>query len=103
MIFAKGATRAQPGRVRFSVFENDANGRTSTGQPLQAFSVFTSTGGYYSTGTVYAGSYKMRLTDLERGTCVVLKHLPLPSMGQRIDIHLDRPAFGIPHARRVAC
>ena len=32
-----------------------------------------------------------------------LKHLPLPDMGQRIDIHLDRPAFGIPRARRVAC
>ena len=103
VIFAKGATRAQPGRVRFSIFENDANGRTSTGQPLQAFSVFTSTGGYFSTGTMYAGSYKMRLTDLDRGICVVLKHLPLPSMGQRIDLHLDRPAFGIPHARRVAC
>jgi hypothetical protein len=103
LIFSKGGTRAEAGRVRFSIFENDANGRTSTGQPLQAFSVFTSTGSFYSIGTVYAGSYKMRLTDLETGTCVVLKHLPLPDMGQRIDIHLDRPAFGIPRARRVAC
>jgi hypothetical protein len=103
LIFSSRGTRAEAGRVRFSMFENDANGRTSTGQPLQAFSVFTSTGGFYSTGTVYAGSYKLRLTDLERGTCVVLKHLPLPNMGQRFDIHLDRPAFGIPHARSVAC
>jgi len=103
LVFAAGSTRAGAGRVRFSMFENDANGRTSTGQPLQAFSVFTSTGGFYSTGTVYAGSYKLRLTDLDRGTCVVLKHLPLPTMGQRLDIHLDRPAFGIPRAHAVAC
>ena len=103
LVFSAGSTRAAAGRVRFSMFENDANGRTSTGQPLQAFSVFTTTGAFYSTGTVYAGSYKLRLTDLDRGTCVVLKHLPLPSMGQRIDIHLDRPAFGIPHAHTVAC
>ena len=103
LIFTKGTTRAAAGRVRFSMFENDANGRTSTGQPLQAFSVFTSTGAYYSTGTVYAGSYKLRLRDIETNRCVVLKHLPLPSMGQRVDIRLDRPAFGIPRARDVAC
>lgn len=103
LIFAKGTTRAAAGRVRFSMFENDANGRTSTGQLLQAFSVFTSTGAYYSTGTVYAGSYKLRLKDLETNRCVLLKHLPLPSMGQRVDFHLDRPAFGIPRARTVAC
>ena len=103
VIFAKGATRAEAGRVRFSIFENDANGRTSTGQPLQAFSVFTSTGAFYSLGTLYAGSYKMRVTDLDKGTCVVVKHLPLQRMGERLDLHLDRPAFGIPHARTVAC
>ena len=103
VIFAKGTSRAEPNRVRVSMFENDANGRTSTGQLLQAFAVFTTTGGYYSTGTVYAGSYKLRLTDLETGTCVVLKHLPLPSMGQRVDLHLDRPGFGVPRARTIAC
>ena len=103
LIFAKGSTRAAAGRVRFSMFQNDATGRTSTGQPLQAFAVFTSTGAFYSTGTVYAGSYKLRLKDLETNRCVLLKHLPLPSMGQRIDLRLDRPAFGIPRARSVAC
>lgn len=103
LIFSSGTTRADAGRVRFSVFQNDATGRTSTGQPLQAFSVFTSTGSFYSLGTVYAGSYKMRVTDLDRGTCVVVKHLPLTRMDNRIDLHLDRPAFGIPHARTVAC
>jgi hypothetical protein len=103
LIFAAGSQRADAGRVRFSMFQNDATGRTSTGQPLQSFSVFTSTGAFYSTGTVYAGSYKLRLMDLETKRCVVLKHLPLPSMGQRVDIHLDRPAFGIARARSVAC
>ena len=103
VVFAAGTTRAEGNRVRVSMFENDANGRTSTGQLLQAFAVFTATGGYYSTGTVYAGSYKLRLTDLETGTCVVLKHLPLPSMGIRVDLHLDRPGFGIPRARTVPC
>jgi len=99
VVFAKGTTRAEGNRVRVSMFENDANGRTSTGQFLQAFAVFTANGGYYSTGTVYAGSYKLRLTDLETGRCVVLKHLPLPSMGIRVDLHLDRPGFGVPRAR----
>ena len=103
IVFAKGTTRAEGDRVRVSMFENDANGRTSTGQLLQAFSVFTANGGYYSTGTVYAGSYKLRLTDLETGTCVLLKNLPLPSMGIRVDLHLDRPGFGIPRARTIPC
>src|SRR4051794_20471577 len=40
LIFSSRGTRADAGRVRFSMFENDATGRTSTGQPLQAFSVF---------------------------------------------------------------
>ncbi len=103
IIFAKGNTRAEGNRVRVSMFENDANGRTSTGQLLQAFSVFTASGGYYSTGTVYAGSYKLRLTDFETNTCVLLKYLPLPSMGQRVDLHLDRPNFGVPRARTIPC
>ncbi len=103
VIFADGTTRAEGNRVRVSMFENDANGRTSTGQLLQAFAVFTASGGYYSTGTVYAGSYKLRLTDLETGRCVVLKHLPLPSMGIRVDLHLDRPNFGVPRARTIPC
>lgn len=98
VVFATGTTRAEGARVRVSMFENDANGRTSTGQPLQAFSVFTAGGGYYSTGTVYAGDYKLRLTDLQTGACVLLKHLPLPTMGQRVDLHLDRPGFGVPRA-----
>ncbi|MCA1711714.1 MAG: hypothetical protein LC789_08815 [Actinobacteria bacterium] len=103
LIYASGSTRAAPGRVRFSVFETDAKGHTSTGQPLQAFSVFTSTGAFYSLGTLYAGNYKMRLTDFDKGTCVVVKHLPLLRMDNRIDLHLDRPGFGLPHARTVAC
>ncbi len=103
VVFAKGTTRSQGSRVRISMFENDANGRTSTGQLLQAFSVLTASGGYYSTGTVYAGSYKLRLTDLETNTCVLLKYLPLPSMGQRVDLHLDRPGFGVPRARTIPC
>lgn len=103
VIYAAGTTRAEGNRVRVSMFENDANGRTSTGQLLQAFAVFTASGGYYSTGTVYAGSYKLRLTDLETGRCVVLKHLPLPSMGIRVDLHLDRPGFGVPRARTIPC
>ncbi len=103
IVFAKGTTRAEGNRVRVSMFENDANGRTSTGQLLQAFSVFTASGGYYSTGTVYAGSYKLRLTDLETGTCVLLKYLPLPSMGIRVDLHLDQAGFGIPRARTIPC
>jgi hypothetical protein len=91
------------GRLVFSVFQNDATGRTSTGQPLQAFSSFQSAGGYYTTGVLYAGYYKLKIRDTLTGKCVVKQHTQIKLMSERADIHLDRPAFGIKGAREVAC
>lgn len=91
------------GRLVFSVFQNDATGRTSTGQPLQAFSSFQSAGGYYTTGVVYSGYYKVKIRDTATGKCVVKQHTDIRRMGERVDLHLDRKAFGIPGAREVAC
>lgn len=91
------------GRLVFSVFQNDATGRSSTGQPLQAFSSFQSAGGYYTTGVLYSGYYKLKIRDTATGRCVLKQHTHIKSMGERTDIHLDRTAFGIPGAREVAC
>lgn len=90
-------------RLVFSVFENEANGRTSTGQPLQAFSAFKSNGGYYTTGTVYSGTYRFKVRDTQTGKCVLAKMLRLRTMGERVDMHLDQKAFGIPGAAEVRC
>lgn len=103
-VFEKGRTYLTGnGRLVFSVFQNDASGRSSTGQPLQAFSAFQSAGGYYSTGVLYSGYYKVKIRDTATGKCVLKQHTHIKSMGERTDIHLDRKAFGIPGAREVAC
>lgn len=103
-VYEKGRTYLQGnGRLIFSVFQNDASGRTSTGRPLQAFASFQSAGGYYTTGVVYSGYYKVKIRDTATGKCVVKQHTHVKTMGERSDIHLDRKAFGIPGAREVAC
>ena len=103
-VFAKGSTYLEGnGRLVFSVFQNDATGRSSTGQPLQAFSAFQSAGGYYTTGVLYAGYYMVRIRDTATNRCVLRQHTPIKRMGERVDIHLDRAAFGIRGARDVPC
>lgn len=92
-----------PNRLVFSVFANDATGRTSTGMPLQAFSAFSNRGGYYTTGVMYTGYYKFKIRDTVTGTCVMNRNMAIRRMGERVDIRLDRPAFGIPGARVVPC
>lgn len=103
-VYAQGTQYLEgDGRLVFSIFQNDASGRTSTGQPLQAFSSFKSSGGYYTTGVLYSGFYKVKIRDTFSGRCVVKQHTHIRTMSERADIFLDRPAFGIRGAREVPC
>jgi hypothetical protein len=104
-VFTSGHNYLSAGskRLVFSVFENDANGKSSTGMPLQAFSAFSSNGGFFTTGVLYSGYYKVKIRDTETNKCVMRRMMPITTMGERVDLHLDAKAFGMRGAVEVPC
>lgn len=83
------------GRVVFEAFQREATRTTSTGYGVQGFtSVSNSSGGYYNTGPVPSGTYKIYITDTQSGHKIILDGVSIRVPYERLDFRLEQHCFG---------
>lgn len=90
----RGAVAAN-GRVNFDMFQNGSSRSSSTGYPLSGFaSVPNKSDGYYRTGAVPSGSYKVYISDAKTGRKIILDGLNIQRTFERLDFQLEKRCFG---------
>jgi hypothetical protein len=83
-------------RANFDFFQEGSSLKTSTGYPVHGFSSLPSNqDGYYSSGALPVGNYKLYVTDRKTSRKIVL-YLQINSPHERLDFKLDQPCFGYP-------
>lgn len=82
-------------RVSFEAFQMDSSLKTSTGYPTTGFTVVhNSAGGYYNTGAVPSGSYRIYITDTSTNHKVIIDGITIFRPYERLDFKLEQRCFG---------
>ena len=90
-------TAVSSGRVRFEAFQTDTSWKSSTGYPVTGFTSVTNTsGGYYNTGALPAGTYKIYITDTQTNHKITIEGVGILLPYDRLDFQLEKTCFGHP-------
>jgi len=85
-------------RVSFDVFQRDRTRTSSTGYPLAGFTlVKNNSDGYYNTGPVPSGSYRIYITDTQTNHKIILDGVNIFHSHERLDFKLEQRCFGYPN------
>lgn len=83
------------GRVNLEIFQNGASRTSSMGYPLSGISFIANiVGGYYNTGALPSGSYKIYITDRVSNRKVILDGVIITYTYERLDFELNQRCFG---------
>lgn len=86
-------------RVTLEVFQKSATRFTSTGYATTGFTVVHSNSdGYYNTGALPSGSYKIYVTDTQTGHKIILDGVNIFQIYERLDFKLEQRCFGLPNS-----
>jgi len=92
-----GGSSVANNRVLFEAFQEQSTRSSSTGYPLTGFTtVRNNSDGYYSTGAVPSGTYKIYITDTQSGHKIILNDIGVNSQYERLDFRIDQNCFGYP-------
>lgn len=95
--FTKNNQKITQGKASVDMFENSTTFYSSNGVPLSGFSsVPSNDDGYYTSGAIPNGFYKVYITDVETGRKVILENVQISHDQERIDFNLDQRCFGHP-------
>jgi len=82
-------------RVTFEIFQENSSRGSSTGYPETGFSVVhNNSDGYFNTGALPSGSYKIYITDTQTGHKIVVQGVGIRQLYERLDFKLDQRCFG---------
>ena len=82
-------------RFAYDMFQQGSTMATSTGHPVTGFaSDLSNADGYYSSGAVPFGTYKIYITDRTVNKKYEINGVAVSSTGDRIDFDLAQPCFG---------
>jgi len=91
-----GSTAAN-NRAYFEIFQRDSTRTTSSGYPMAGFTlVHNNSDGYYNTGALPSGSYRIYVTDTQNNHKIILDGINVFSQYERLDFKLEKPCFGFP-------
>jgi len=92
-------TTVSSGRVTISAFQDDSSLSSSTGYPLNGFSsVQNNSAGYYTTGALPDGIYKLYVDDTQTNHTIILDNINITVPYARLDFKLDQRCFGYPNS-----
>lgn len=84
-------------RATLDIFQEQSTWSSSTGYPVTGFSsVNNNSDGYYSSGALPSGTYKIYVTDNQTSHKIILNGVGIHSQYERLDFQLDKPCFGHP-------
>lgn len=88
-------TRVGNNRVQLDIFQRESTRRTSTGHEMYGFSsIRNNADGYYNTGALPSGTYKIYITDTQTGRKIILDGVNIFSQHERLDFKLEQRCFG---------
>lgn len=91
------SVNAANNRLLLEVFQESATRKTSTGHPMTGFTVVrNNSDGYFNSGAVPSGSYKMYITDTLTGRKIILQGVNIFQLHERLDFKLEQRCFGYP-------
>jgi len=91
-------TKVAANRLLVEAFQRSATRKTSTGFPMTGFTTVSSNSdGYFNTGALPSGSYKIYITDTQTGHKVILDGVNIISQYERLDFKLEQRCFGYPN------
>lgn len=94
LVFENGK-RVKESRVSFDFYQNGGDRKTSTGYGVSGFSASNNNkNGYYTSGAIPNGSYKLYVTDNETGQKIILDGLEVEGLNRRMDFELTEECFG---------
>jgi hypothetical protein len=84
-------------RVVLELFQHDYSMTTSTGYPAKGFVIEkNNTDGYYTTGPIPVGEYRIYATDTQTSRKIYLDFVRITSQHARIDFNTSQTCFGHP-------